>query len=179
MDRRTMVASIAEATRRALADLLSTGEHPYLLLLVTTGEGHAPFLAACTHEAQARALARDPEYAEWTRWSYADSEHAIVGLEHFAEVRAQFDRLVGIDAVGDAEEWVEELDFRLDLMERALRLLDRGGEFGTGAERAAVLVNAEVVPPDAGNTARALRLNDAANPVLLAWLDEAAEPPEA
>ncbi len=58
-------------------------------------------------------------------------------------------------------------------MECALHELDLDGVFGTEKVRDSIVINAEIVPPDAANTSRARRLNPPA--ALKDWLIEAAE----
>jgi Domain of unknown function (DUF4303) len=58
-------------------------------------------------------------------------------------------------------------------MEQAMAVLDREGFFGKGDARSAVVINAEVMPPDYGNTERGLRLNP--KEALTEWLGEIAE----
>lgn len=52
--------------------------------------------------------------------------------------------------------------------------LDLKGLFGSGTERLDIVVNVAVMPPDSGNTERAIRLNPLA--AIQRWLQEVAEP---
>ena len=51
--------------------------------------------------------------------------------------------------------------------------LDNEGLFGTGEQRLKIVINVEVMPPNYGNTLRALRLNP--REALNTWLEEIAE----
>ena len=55
-----------------------------------------------------------------------------------------------------------------------MKMLDEEGLFGRGGKRDKMVVLVEVMPPDSGNTERALRLNPA-GPALDMWLEEAGE----
>ena len=59
-------------------------------------------------------------------------------------------------------------------MERAMARVDADGIFGHGAKRDQIVLNVEVMPPDATNVARARRLNPLS--AITDWLVEAAEP---
>ena len=148
--------AITEATRAAVTALFS--EHPgtyYYLALITTGEAHAPFLTAWSHEALA-AAAESEEDREMIKWSYADSPIDIYGEDDMSD-----------------DDWAAEHDLRLSAMETALRRLDDEGLFGEGERRLGLVVNVEVMPPDPTNTERARRLNPPA--ALTRWLEEVAE----
>lgn len=165
--------AITEATRAAVTALFS--EHPgtyYYLALITTGEAHAPFLTAWSHEALA-AAAESEEDREMIKWSYADSPIDIYGEEHFDRVRELFDRRPQIGDDMSDDDWAAEHDLRLSAMETALRRLDDEGLFDEGERRLGLVVNVEVMPPDPTNTERARRLNPPA--ALTRWLEEVAE----
>jgi hypothetical protein len=66
--------------------------------------------------------------------------------------------------------WEQEWSFRVGAMEAAVAQLDREGLFGNGAARAQIVLNVEVMPPDAGNVERARRLNPAE--AIITWLEE-------
>ncbi len=167
--------ALIPAVRAAVAELQSTGEHFYYVVLITTGEGLAPILCAWSVEALQRAAvaAISSENVLDLKWSYADAPYFDVGRDAFEPVRALFARRPDMSAISEAE-WDHEHELRLGAMEGALHAVNAEGLFGTGAAREKVLVNVEVVPPDAGNTRRAMRLNPSA--ALVSWLLEAAEP---
>lgn len=167
--------AIADATRAAIARLFKA--HPerfYCIALLTTGEAHRPCLAACSHEALvAMTSGMPPQDAEAVKWSFADSPYYAFADDCFDDVERLFALRPRLDPFGTQGAWQEECDFRIGAMERAIARLDREGVFGAGDRRNRLVVNVEVVPPDAGNAERAKRLNP---PVALRdWLDEAAE----
>jgi hypothetical protein len=154
--------------------------HFYYLSLITSGEIHPPVLAAWSQEALEDAVKdeADQEDARWgLKWSYADSPFFCFGEEHFVEVKRLFDlrpapHLQNEEAYAGSSREAES-NLRLASMESAIASLDRRGMFGTGKERAKIVVNVEVMPPDATNTERAKRLNPPE--AIRTWLEEAAE----
>lgn len=171
-----LTKAIADAARKAISALFSKHrERFYYLSLITSGEAHAPVIAAWSEEALERAVegALDKEDMRWgLKWSYADSPYFCFGEEHFAVVNAMFAARPDIRGLCGLESQ-REYDYRLDAMEEALACLDSEGLFGTGDERLRIVINAEVMPPDFTNTARAKRLNPAK--AIETWLKEAAE----
>jgi hypothetical protein len=81
--------------------------------------------------------------------------------------------LLGVLDPFDRQAWESGYAFRLDAMEAGMAQLDREGLFGEGAERAGIVINVEVMPPDRTNVERARRLNPPE--ALVEWLSEAAE----
>ena len=174
-NREALRAAILAATRLTLADLFSAhqDERFYYIALITTGEGHTPFLTAWSREALARESTKQGCAPEEIKWSYADSPYDILGEEHFAEVGrllAARNEKFGID---DNKDWSSELDLRLEAMTEALAQLDAEGIFGTVEKRLQLVLNVEVMPPDSANAERALRLNP--KEALVEWLAEAGE----
>lgn len=161
----TLTTAIADAARQAFSELFDTvaaGEHFYYCALVTTEEGFAPVVSAWSREAlerEAQDNADDPTFAQEVKWSYADSPYCTFGYdEYFGEVERLFEARPTMDDLDD-EEWDDELDLRLEAMTEALAILDREGLFARNQPRHEVVVNAELMPPDASNAERALRLN--------------------
>ncbi len=173
---RAIVQALESATARAVAALFSeraAESFYYVSLITTTGGGLAPFLSAWSWEALAEAARRSPDPAATQcelKWSYADSPYCLYGKDCFSTVRELFARLPTIPIT----EWTRDVDWRLSLMEEAVRRLDSVGTFGTGAVRRQRVILVELVPPDAANTDRALRLNPD-SPLLQDWLREAGE----
>ncbi|NBH03493.1 DUF4303 domain-containing protein [Amycolatopsis sp. SID8362] len=160
-----LVDALTKAVRASVAELFldNPGQTFYYITLTTPGEAFGPALSAWSQEALAERSSPDD-----VRYSYPDSPFSIVGEEYLAPVRRLFAaRPEVFDLVGDASD--AEFDLRLRVMETALRTLDSEGLFGAGEARSNVLVLAEVVPGDAGNAARARRLNPP-GPALEAWL---------
>ncbi|QDV51760.1 DUF4303 domain-containing protein [Gimesia fumaroli] len=173
-----LVNAIADAGRQAILQLFR--EHPetfYYCALITTGEAHAPFLAAWSVEALERAAssADDPETErKYLKWSYADSPFCCYGEEYFDLVNARFAKRPLMNYQMEEQEWAVEYELRLSAMEKAVAQLDSEGLFGRGKDREAIYINVEVMPPDYTNTERARRLNPPQ--AIAAWLEEAAEP---
>jgi hypothetical protein len=169
-----LTGAIEVAARAALTDLFAA--HPenfYYVSLITTGEAHPPVLSAWSTEALEAAAITTGRLSADLKWSYADSPYFGFGEQHFNEVKSLFSRRPQMNfAVGRAI-WETEYDARLRCIERSLRQLDSQGLFGVGERRLGVVINAEVMPPDASNTERAIRLNPRGS--LAEWLEEAAE----
>lgn len=169
---------IAAAARNAFSRLFQeTPEDFYYCTLVSTGEGLAPYPSAWSWQALDRvtAGATNPEARKaLLKWSYSDSPYWLFGQEYFDDVAKAFSAMANLHELKNADEYRRELERRLSVTEAAMALLDAEGLFGTGEKRAGTIILAEVMPPDRGNTERALRLNPR-GPALDAWLEEAAE----
>lgn len=175
----SVVASvIANAARKAFSMLFQeTSEVFYYCTLVSTGEGLAPYPSAWSWQALDRETARaaNPEARKaLLKWSYSDSPYWLFGQDYFDDVAKAFAEMVNLHELTNADEYRQELDRRLSATETTMALLDAEGLFGTGEKRAGTVILAEVMPPDRGNTERALRLNRR-GPTLDVWLEEAAE----
>ncbi|OYP38910.1 DUF4303 domain-containing protein [Rhodopirellula sp. MGV] len=147
----------------------------YYCSLITTGEGHTPYLTAWSREKLKEAVdaegGGDDLIAE-LKWSCADSPFCFYGESYFEPVKQIFigrSELNDRDSTSDAS----ELELRLKAMELAMAELDEEGLFGSGNERLKIVINAEVMPPDHSNVERALRLNP--EQALSDWMNEAAE----
>lgn len=170
-----LVDAIAAAARKAVVSMFAgyPKDHFYYCSLITTGEAHAPNLCAWSYEKLNELSAGDPEARRELKWSYADSPFYCYGEEYFDLVRRLFDQRPGMDA-SSSEQWLAEYTTRVDAMVEAMQRLDSEGTFGVGAQRGAIVINVEVMPPDRSNVERALRLNP--RDALRDWLLEAAEP---
>lgn len=168
--------AIAQALRRAVTDLFGaySSHHFYYCSLVTTGEALPPSLVAWSSEALAEevAKAKDASAEYFLKWSYADSPFYCYGEQYFEDVRRLFAQRP-TPTLDEPARWEAEVETRLRAMESAVAQIDAEGVFGTGSRRNGILLNVEVMPPDATNTARARRLNPPE--ALVAWLAEAAE----
>jgi len=172
-----IVEKIYQAAKSAFSELFASNEHFYYCVLITTEEGHAPFVSAWSKESLERASkenAEDKGYAQGVKWSYADSPYIDFSPESFDEIKEIFFSRPGIEDLS-AEEWLKELDFRILAMENAIKMIDAEGLFSKNQPRNSVLINVEIVPPDYSNTTRAIRLNSNDNTSLAEWLREAAE----
>jgi hypothetical protein len=167
--------AITKATRLALLSLFDQHpEHFYYISLITTGEAHAPFIAAWSTEALAAETRKHGASSEnLLKWSYADSPYMCFGEHFFGEVNQLFSLRPQLDHTCSTTEWEVEHATRLSAMEYAMRQLDNEGLFGQSFERSKVVINVEVMPPDQTNTTRAMRLNPES--ALVTWLEEASE----
>lgn len=170
----TLTAAITEASRMAFQKLFNNGEQFYYCVLLTTGEGLAPIISAWSWEALDRVSQKYSQaYAQDIKWSYADSPYYAFGYdEYFGDVKQLFEHRTAIDNQNN-EAWKKELDFRLMAMVRAMSILDREGLFAQNQSRKNILINVELMPPDASNTQRALELNNPED--IEDYLQEAAE----
>lgn len=172
-----LAAAIETAARKAIRSLFNSHPgHFYYCSLITDGLANSPVLSAWSTEALERAaLDRDdPEEARSElKWSSADSPYFAYGDEYFGEVRALISRRSDMQPGMSDREWDEEYETRLRAMETAMKRLASQGLFGEGEARLGIVINAEVMPPDRTNAARAIRLNP--KEALVDWLDEAAE----
>lgn len=152
--------TVADATREAVTALRV--EHPesfYAFALLTSGEGHAPYLSACSVEADAQE--------GLDRWNLAETPYVLWGYEeHFADVVRAF---AARPAPTEAEHAV-----RLASIEEGLRLLDVEGFFGPA--RQDMLLIAGTMPPDHTDAGFVRRLNPA-GALYEEWLRDCAEQP--
>lgn len=167
---------LLKATKTAFTELFK--EHDelyYYCTLITTGEGNCPYISAWSWQAlknfKEQENISNEKIIEY-KWSYADSPYCGYGWEYFKEVEEYVvaNKPKNIDDEEDCISWWNAL---IDTMETVMSTLDEQGIFGMGARRKSMLVNAEVMPPDYGNTMRALRLNNKED--IGIWLREAAE----
>jgi hypothetical protein len=177
-----LVQELAEATKKSFLKLFENGERYYYCALITSGEAFCPAPAAWSWEALEREAYNYPQYGEFEeakdslKWSYAESPYFCFGWdEYFITIRELFTKLPHPhDLLGNYEEWEKQYDFKMRIMELAMKQVDSDGIFALNQPRSEVYVNVEVMPPDYTNTERALRLNRADD--IAVWLNEAAEP---
>lgn len=169
-----LMAAITKAARLTFQKLFSNGEHFYYCTLLTTSEGFPPVISAWSWEALDRVSQEySTTYAQEVKWSYADSPYYAFGYdEYFGDVKQLFEHRANIDSLND-EDWEKELDFRLTAMVEAMSILDKEGLFAQNQLRKNILINVELMPPDASNTKRALELNNPED--IEDYLQEAAE----
>lgn len=167
-----LAKEIKVATRLSFEKLIQTYPgHYYYFTLITSGEAFPPIVSAWSIEALESA-ANNKEIRELIKWSYADSPFCFFGEEFFQDVKQLFFKRPYLIDLPDGE-WEKEYDLRLNAMERALKELDEEGLFEKNGPRNSIVINAEVMPPDATNTERAIRLNPPE--AIIDWLNEAAE----
>ncbi len=173
-----LVEELEIATRKAILKFKEAyNEEFYYCTLITDRLGNWPFLTICTKESLNRMLETEDDIEEalyYLKWSYADSPYLAYGAEYFDKVKDIISKRSHlIDSSVDDEQFEKEFQLRLKSMEQVIFNLDKEGLFGSGKERLKVVVNAEVMPPDYGNTEILLRLNPLE--ALTEWLDEFAE----
>lgn len=167
---------LLKATKTAFTELFKEhDEFYYYCTLVTTGEGNCPYISAWSWQALKNFMEHGevpPEEIIEYKWSYADSPYYAYGWEYFEEVEEYVlaNKPKNID---DEEDWNIWVDALVVTMETVMSTLDEQGVFGVGARRKSMVLNAEIMPPDYGNTMRALRLNQRED--IRIWLKEAAE----
>ena len=170
-----LVGLIQDATRKALKELFNEHKEKfYYCSLITTGEGLCPIISAWSQEALARTAKqeKDVEKAKYyLKWSYTETPYFAYGEEYFEDVNNVF--LERMRKLRTEEERDNEIQLRINSMEKVMHNLDMDGMFGQGKERLGIVINAEVMPPDFTNTERALRLNP--REALDEWLEEIAE----
>lgn len=155
-----LVDAVADAAGAAIRDLHATHSEDFCVYaLVTSGEGYRPYLTATVHGAE--------------RWDLADSPYAFVGDELLSRTDSVFSARGELHELS-ADDAEVEFGRRLASLEAALARLDDEGMFGSGEERARVLLLVATMPPDESDATFARRLNPA-GPLLEAWLAEAAE----
>ena len=169
-------AELEIAAEKAINNLFSNGENFYYCSLITTGEGLSPCLTAWSYEAldrERKIMGDDQEDILMFKWSYADSPYFNFGSEYFLKVKEIIENRPQLNFEMTTKQWLAEFDIRINSMEKALYQLDLKGLFGRGISRKNIVINAEVMPPDEGNTIRAKRLNPAE--ALTNWLVEIGE----
>ncbi len=168
-----LTEAIKNATRLAITSLFE--KHPekfYYCSLITDGSGHSPILSAWSEEALEKSLLMEkiPDEARpELKWSYADSPYYGYGEEHFEGVAKLFELRSFLLDIDSEKEYV----VRMNAMEHAMAELDKEGLFGKDETRLGIVINAEVMPPDYGNTERGIRLNP--KEAITEWLEEIAE----
>ena len=161
-------------TRKAFFKLFENGEHFYYCTLTTTGDGLTPVISAWSHEALERATRDNPEEKEYIEWSYSDSPYYAWEYDSFAKTTELLKKRPGMMDLND-DEWDKEIDCRMEVMESVMAQLDKEGIFSFNQDRREIVVLAEIMPPDYSNVMIAQRLNEADNPMLLKWMEDAAE----
>ena len=170
-----LVDLIQDATQKALKKLFREhNEKFYYCSLITTGEGLCPIISAWSEEALERVACEQDDIEEakyYLKWSYAETPYFAYGEEYFADVNKVF--LERMRKLTTESEKDNEIQLRINSMEKVMYNLDMKGMFGKGDQRLGIVINAEFMPPDFTNTERALRLNpkDALNE----WLEGIAE----
>mgnify|MGYP004450359103 CR=1 FL=1 len=165
-----LVELIENATEKALIELFKNNEHYYYISLITTGEGLCPFISAWSHEALEKASNGDEDERYYLKWAYDESPYFDYGGQFFGEVKKEFENRKEFLT---EQNYLDEVEIRINSMEQALMNLDMKGLFGKGEKRKSIVVNAEFMPPDYTNTLRAQRINPPE--AIVEWLEEIAE----
>ena len=158
-----LVAALAQATRRALAEVHAGMDGEICAVaLVTSEDMLRPYLCVTRHGPG--------------RWDLAEEPNAVLADHHFAAIAGAWDARGGLFDRDDRE-IDAEFFLRAASMEEALRRLDAEGEFGRGSARERVVLLVETMPPDPLVAGAARRLNPD-GPLLAQWLAEASEAPQ-
>ncbi|MHC1748056.1 MAG: DUF4303 domain-containing protein [Cellulosilyticaceae bacterium] len=170
-----LVNIIQDATHKAISKLFQEHkERFYYCSLITSGEALCPIISAWSEEALERIAQDEGDIEEakyYLKWSYEESPYFAYGEEYFKNVNKIFiERMREIKNEKDRD---EEIELRINSMEKVMHNLDEEGLFGMREQRLNIVINVEVMPPDFTNTQRAMRLNP--KEALNEWLDEIAE----
>lgn len=174
MKREELTNKLEKITEKSLRELFEKNkEEFYYCSLITDGEGHCPIISAWSYEALERVTSSIElaELREEYKWSYADSPYFDYGGEYFKDLKSDWEK--HLDSELDDDEFDEEVERRIDMMEEVMRRLDEKGLFGKGEKRLKIVINAEFMPPEYSNTERAIRLNP--KEAIKEWLEEVAE----
>ena len=169
---RKFVEEIKKSTLLTKNQLFQKSEKFYYPSLTIDENGLTPVFSAWSWEALKQVSIETTSPIEWIKWSYSDSPYFNFNETNFSNVKIAFENRGNIYTF-QPHQWPDELSVRINSMECALHELDLDGVFGTEKVRDSIVINAEIVPPDAANTSRARRLNPPA--ALKDWLIEAAE----
>lgn len=174
MNKKELTNRLEKIAEKSLRELFEKNkEEFYYCSLITDGEGHCPIISAWSYEALERvtSLIESEEVKEEYKWSYADSPYFEYGSKYFEELQNDWEE--HLEAELDDDEFDEEIEARIDMMEEVMKRLDEKGMFGKGKKRLGIVINAEFMPPEYSNTERAIRLNP--KEAIEEWLEEVAE----
>ena len=150
---------LLEAARNGFEALFKEHDEEFYYCTLILSEGATPFISAFSKEALDAAVKKnyDKYSAEELKWSYADSPYCGYGFEeYFTEIDKLFNERM--DNVSD-EDYDNEIEYWLSLMEKVMKTLDKEKVFGEGQIRRDMIINAEIMPPDDSNAQRAEQLN--------------------
>ena len=155
------------AITEAVSELFSRApdEKFYYFGLATQAAPKLPIFSAWSLEALEHAC-QSAEDKELLRWSYADSPYSYLAQDCFARFEHMLEQR-------SAELDEKEIEYRLAIMELAMRELDGEGLFHHGPARESYVLLVETTPPCWRNTLRAIRLNPPS--ALDNWLSGQAE----
>ena len=165
-----LVEVFERAAEKAFTSLIEehSTEHFYYFTMIID-EALKPYISAWSYEALEECLAEkeleNDEERLWYKWGACESPYAGYGYdENFSECENLLDKRETIadkihEEAGTYEEIDKEFELLINSMEEAMRRLDEKGLFGTGDEREGIVIMAEIIPPEASNNDRALRLN--------------------
>ena len=174
MIRKELLDRLERITEKSLRELFEKNKEKfYYCSLITDGEGHCTIISAWSYEALERVTSsiESQEVKEEYKWSYADSPYFAYGEEYFEDLKNMWEEHLELEL--DDDEFYEEVEIRIDIMEEVMKHLDEKGLFGKGTERLQIVIKAEFMPPDYSNTERAIRLNP--KEAIEEWLEEVAE----
>lgn len=173
MRKKEFIDKLEKVTEKSLRELFENREKFYYCSLITDGEGHCPVISAWSYEALERVISTIgiKELKEDYKWSAADSPYFAYGEVYFEDLKNKWEEHLDLEL--DDDEFEEEVQLRIDIMEEVMKHLDAKGLFGKGNERLQIVINAEFMPPEYSNTERAKRLNP--KDAIKEWLEEIAE----
>ena len=150
---------LLESARNGFEALFKEHNEEFYYCTLILSEGATPFISAFSKESLREAVKKNGnKYSEEElKWSYADSPYCGYGFEeYFKEIdKVFFERM---DKVSD-EDYDNEMEYWLSLMEKVMKTLDKEKVFGEGKNRRDMIINAEIMPPEDSNAERAERLN--------------------
>lgn len=174
MKKEEVTEKLEKIVEKSLSELFEKNtEEFYYCSLITDGEGHCPIISAWSYEALERVTGsiESEELKEEYKWSYADSPYLDYGSEYFEDLKNDWEEHLKLEL--DDDEFDEEVEIRINIMEEVMKRLDEKGMFGKGKKRLKIIINAEFMPPEYSNTERAIRLNP--REAIEEWLEEVAE----
>lgn len=151
---------LLEATRKGFQTLFKEHKEKFYYCTLILSEGATPFISAFSDETLKEAVRKngDKYSSETLKWSYADSPYCGYGFgEYFQALDKVFHGR--INKISSDEEYEQEIDYWISLMEKVMKTLDKEKVFGVGKHRRDMIINAEIMPPDETNAERASRLN--------------------
>jgi len=161
------------ALRKTIQELLLKDEQFYYVVLVVDENGLPPVFSAWSKESYARECENlNAEQAAWMKWSYSESPYFDFGKANFLDADGIWLSKGSIDDF-KCEEWVKELERRVNSLEECFASLNKEGLISDDESRKKTMVNVETTPPSPKDTERARRLNPPES--IKEWLDEAAE----
>lgn len=150
---------LLEASRNSFKSLFKEHNEEFYYCTLILSEEAVPFISASSKESLNEIVSKNNgKYSvDEVKWSYADSPYCGYGFEeYFKKISKLFNERMNMVSNDDYD---NEIRYWLSLMEKVMKTLDKEKVFGDGKKRRDMIINAEVMPPDASNAQRAERLN--------------------